>query len=352
MPSMTRRRFVATAAFGAVGLATGIGGWRAGQPGGGRLVIVGGGPAGVSAALAARSVDPRADILLLERDPTRLTRPEGPAPRFQPPAVANAFARLRHAGVQVALDEIDAVDWTNRRLTGFSGRRFAFDRIVLAPGVAPRAEEIDGLDTVARHHWPAAWGNAREARRLQAQLAALPDGGHVVIRLPDGPISHPVGPYHRVVEIAGFLARGKAGAHLSVLDAAADSEARRAFAAHVRSAPASDPIHGVDWRFGAGEGRVLAIDSKRGVLTTPAGSLRADVVNFIVAQRAGEIARRAGLVDVSGWCPCGPDGRSNIVPDAVVVGDAAASARRTASAARAAGTRAALSLTGAVVSPT
>ncbi|MEL6980501.1 MAG: sulfide dehydrogenase, partial [Pseudomonadota bacterium] len=100
----------------------------------------------------------------------------------------------------------------------------------------------------------------------------------------------------------------------------------------------------VEWRRAGRGGRVLAIDAPSGVIETEAGLIRADVVNFIPAQSAGAIAWEAGLVDSSGWCPCALGGRSIIRPQALIAGDAARRADRTAAAAAAAGRRAAETL--------
>lgn len=340
MREVTRRGFLGAAALGGVGLAAGLGLSRRGDGRAimSRVLVIGGGPAGEMAALSVRAAAPGAEVLLIERDPTRLAPRRRAATRFERPEALAGLARLRAAGVAVALDEIVDVDWRAGAAEGFSGRRFAFDRILLAPGVGARMESVAGYDARARHLWPAAWGDRREARRLRAQLAAAPENARVVVRAPDGAISDPTGPYRRAVEIARLLARAKPQARLLVLDAAAASPARRAFA---EADLAPGLAARIEWRGGGEGGRVLAIDAARGLLETEAGPVRADVVNFIPAQSAGEIAWRAGLVDGSGWCPCGSDGRSLLRPEAVVAGDAAKRADRTAAAAASAGARAA-----------
>ncbi|MFQ6774527.1 FAD-dependent oxidoreductase [Cereibacter sphaeroides] len=323
MQSLSRRCFTlglaAAASLAAGGAAFAL---RPGE----RVLVVGGGPAGAEAALALRAAHPRASVLLVERDPTRLAREpdEAGLAGFLRPRAEAGLAALKAAGVALALDEVVSIDWAAGRAVLFSGRDLAFDRLLLAPGTAPRDEAIPGLDAVARHAWPAAWGNPREARRLLAGLQALPERGHVVLRLPEGKAAHPAAALARALALAGHVAR-RPGARLTVLDGSEGVDLARAFADR---APAEAAAR-VEWVSAAQGGRVRAVDAQRGLIETEAGPVRADVVNFVPALRAGAIAAAAGLADASGWCPCDAEGRSVLRREALVLGDARKSAPRT-----------------------
>ncbi|MEO0810580.1 MAG: FAD-dependent oxidoreductase [Pseudomonadota bacterium] len=303
-----------------------------------RIIVVGGGPAGVAAVLAARRADSRVRLILVERDPGRLKPQLKDRHEFLRPSLDGAMELLGRADVDVALDDIEAIDWASKTAHALSGRAFVFDEIVLAPGTAVQDEGISGLDAQARHRWPAAWGSRREARRLAAQLAGMPEDGHVVVRLPAGEVSHQQGLAHRAIRIAQYLNARKTAARLTVLDATDGLEAADVFA----SAAARGGFGGrVRWIGGEERARVLAVDAAAGTIETPAGTLKADVVNFITPQQAGPIAHASGLVDQSGWCPCGADQRSLINPAAFVVGDANRFARRSIDGAMQSGAKAA-----------
>jgi len=322
MHTLNRRRFVKTLLVGAA--ATGACGWAAtGARAATQVVIVGGGPAGASAALALRQSDPKASVLLVERDPRRLGRAEAVA--FDRPAAGPDLDMLRHGGVEVVLDDVVDLDWRAARLDLFSGRNLAFDRLLMAPGTTAMAEAIPGLDNVARHRWPAAWGSAREARRLRAQLAALPETGHVVLRLP-AVLSHPEAALDRAVQLAALLDRTRPQGQLTVLDGTSGTDLGARFDGRLA---AQGLRVAADWRTAAAGGTVLGVDAQSGALETAAGRLRADVVNFVTLQGAGRIARTAGLVDASDWCPTDAEGRSTQRPETVILGDARKSATRT-----------------------
>ncbi len=324
MKQLTRRRLVQGLFAGAatIGAADFISPARLTKE---RVLVVGGGPAGAAAALTLRAARPNASVLLVERDPARLAG-TGPRPKpFAMPAAAPDLKALRRAGIGVALDEVVAVDWTNARLALFSGRALAFDTVLFAPGTAPLDEEIPGLDRVARHLWPAAWGSTREARRLTAALSTLPDTGDLVLRLP-GTVSHPRAAVARALDLATHLARHRPNARLTVLDGSAGPQLADSFAQ--QAARAGLPS-GTVWRVAAKGGTIRAVDARQGLLETNAGLIRADVVNFVAPHGAGRIARAAGLVDASGWCPCDPLARSTVHPQALIVGDARKQALRT-----------------------
>jgi len=318
MPTLTRRRFAATLLAGtaAAGYAASL---RGRAP---LLLVLGGGTAGAAAALALAQARPDASVVLVERDPTQLAGRAQAA--FTTPGAGVALHQLRAAGVEVVLDEVTEIDWRAARLALFSGRSLAFDGLMLAPGTAPVLEDIPGLDPAARHRWPSAWGSDREAARLSAALGALPDRGHVVLRLP-AEISHAEAALARALELATWIDRHRPAARLSVLDASdagLDAIYRESAAARGLRVP-------VDWRSATTGGNVLGIDAPAGRLETSGGRIEADVVNFVTPMSAGHIARTGGLADASGWCPCDAAGRSSLREGAVILGDARKEAVRT-----------------------
>ncbi|WP_172328999.1 FAD-dependent oxidoreductase [Mangrovicoccus sp. HB161399] len=330
MTPVTRRRFLMQTGSAAAALAAG--GIAARRADAARILVLGAGPAGIAAAQALRAADPRLSVTLVERDPARLARSPRPAGPFLPPAPTVDAADLAAQEIGLLVDDVAGVDWQAGRLELFSGRREAFDRLVMAPGTAPAEERIEGHGARARHAWPAAWGSAAEARRLAAQIAAMPDGGRLVLRLPAVLAHDPALVAARAASLAAMLARQHPAANLTVLDATLDGTVRQSFAVR-----AGDALAGrTDWR-GSGEGgTVLWTDADAGEIGTSAGTLHADVVNFLPALGAGTAARLAGLADASLWCPVDAAGRSALREGAVVIGDARKGVLRgTASAAEA-----------------
>ncbi|MDX8355422.1 FAD-dependent oxidoreductase [Cognatiyoonia sp. IB215182] len=297
--TQSRRRFLLGAAAGAAILS--LPSQKA------QAVVLGAGPAGAHAALSLARAQPGLSVVLVERDPTRFNPVPDHQARFLRVNTMIAYGTLQEAGVEIVLDEAVGIDWSARGIKLFSGRVLAFDRLYLAPGAEAVPEDIAGLDARARHMWPAAWGSPREAHRLQTQIARLPEDGHVVLRLPKD-LSHPAVAHDRAVWLAGNCKR------LTVLDGGRHVQLRDAFHALL-------PTNKIDWYMAGEGGQVLSVNAEAGRIETDAGLLTARVVNFVPQQGAGRIARSAGLVDETGWCPVDARGRSTRRPGVTVLGD-------------------------------
>ncbi len=316
--SQTRRRFLLGAAAGAAALSL--------RPKAAQALVLGGGPAGASAALLLARQSPHLEVTLVERDPARFRASSQAPAHFQRVNAPVTPGALTAAGVSIVLDEALGIDWRAGSMELFSGRRLGFDRIYLAPGSEALPEGVAGYDARARHLWPAAWGNLREAQRLRAQMAALPRKSHVVLRLPRE-ISHPKVALERALWLAGT------GARLTVLDGGHHIALRD-------QTRAALPGRRIDWHHAGEGGIVTEVDVTRGRIETDRGAILTDAVNFVPLQGAGRIARAAGLVDASGWCPVDERARSRLRPEATILGDGQADARRVSDAAIHGATRA------------
>lgn len=330
MTMLTRRHFLAAgaglAAAGTLGATAFF--VRRARP---RVLVIGGGPGGVATARAVKGAMPDARVLVVERDPGRLVRRAAPdliSGRREPAD----FERLAGEGIDIALDDIRAIDWSAGHAKALSGRAFAFDRVVLAPGIAMRDEGIAGYDREAADLLPHGWTDRAGVEALAADIRAMEGGGTVVIRIPPGRMRYPVGPYRRAGEIARYLEREKPQGRVVILDQSAP---------HPRKAPllaALATAHGDRVRYVPGEafGAMQRIDVANRTLIGTRRHLAGDVINFIPAQEAGRIARVTGLAASDGWCPVDAGtGRSPRQPAAYLVGeDGAEGAARIAHAAR------------------
>ncbi|MGB0670687.1 MAG: hypothetical protein ACPGNT_04270 [Rhodospirillales bacterium] len=281
---MGRRAFLGFAT-GAAGLAAVA---RIPTLSGDRVVIVGGGVAGLATARQIKASAPRSSVVLLDRYPGR------------------EAARLVEEGITVhAVDAVD-VDWGRRRLHGWNGEVHDFDRLVVAPGVAFRTDAIDGYSGRAMDAMPAFWSGRSDEDRFMAWLTAVRTGGTIVIAAPPRPHRFMTGPYLRANRAAHWLAVNNPRAKVILVDAN------------------PSPLLALD-----GVERVVAdvtgVDAGNRRLVTTAGALTGDLVNLIPAQWSGPFAQRAGLTDAAGWCPVDDATCRSLSRDgAWVVGDATA----------------------------
>jgi sulfide dehydrogenase [flavocytochrome c] flavoprotein subunit len=288
-----------------------------------KIVVVGGGFAGATAARFLRRANPSLDVTLVEPNASFVACPfsnevlvglrDLDAQRF-------GYDAVRADGVAVATQAATAIDASLRRVTLADGTVLPYDRLVLAPGIDIAWNALPGYDEAASQRMPHAWKAGEQTLLLRRQLEAMKDGGLVVISAPANPFRCPPGPYERASLIAWYLKTKKPRSKLIVLDAKDQFSKQRLFTAAWK-----DLYPGLlEWVPLSQGGKVNSVDPAANTLVTDFATHKADVANVIPPQRAGRIAEIAGVSDRTGWCPVDPvTFESRLQPNIHVIGDAA-----------------------------
>lgn len=287
----------------------------------GRVVVVGGGFGGATAARYMRLWGGNVDVTLVERNAQFISCPISNlvlGGHRQMDEITLGYDGLKAAGVKVVQAEVTAIDAAAKKLRLAGGGELAYDRLIVSPGVDFMFEQVGGLaaalDAGTVTH---AWKAGPQTAALRNQLVAMADGGVVAVTIPKAPYRCPPGPYERACMIASYLRAAKPKSKLLVLDANPEIQSKkalfeRAFKQHY------DGL--VEYRPNAElkevAGRLAKLEFE---------DVKADVLNVIPPQRAGDIARSAGLVNINGrwagvnWLSM----ESTAVPGVHVLGDAA-----------------------------
>ncbi|MFT0861842.1 FCSD flavin-binding domain-containing protein [Ancylobacter sp. G4_0304] len=288
-----------------------------------RVVVIGGGFAGASAARALKREDPRLAVTLVE-----------PNPRYTACPLSNAviaglrdmkrqhfgYAAIAAEGIVHVPQAATRVEPERREVVLADGVRLTFDRLIVAPGIDLRFDALPGYGKATADLMPHAWKAGEQTRLLRRQLEAMEDGGLVVISAPANPFRCPPGPYERASLIANYLQRHKPRSKILILDRKDAFSKQRLFEA---GWAALYPGR-IEWVGESLGGGVTEVDAATRTLRTEFGEHRAAVANVIPPQRAGAIAAIAGVADATGWCPIDPvTFESRLVPDIHVIGDAA-----------------------------
>lgn len=288
-----------------------------------RVVIVGGGFAGATAARHLARWAPQVRITLVTGSDTYYSCPFSNLVVVGQRSLGSLeVSRRGLRGEPFAVLPVAAhsFDPERRRLQLANGRSLDYDRLILAPGIDMHFDAIEGhhadaVDTFP-HAWQAGAGTATLARRLQA----VRDGGLVVLSVPPGPYRCPPGPYERASLMAWWLARHRPRAKLLILDSNSHFTKEALFKAHWRDAHADR----IEWIGRDDDGVLRRVDTKRGSLHTDFEAWQPDLACVIPPQRAAAIARHAGLDAGRGWCEVRPQNFASVVhPDVHVIGDAA-----------------------------
>lgn len=321
MPGITRRQFLrAAGAAGALSLA----GCASSPPKSAkaRVVVIGGGFGGATAAKYLKLFDPSLDVTLIEKRKNCLSCPgsnEVLAGWHDLDWLRYSLEglQIRH-GVNLVRAKVVEIDPQKRIVELKDGTEIPYDRLVLSPGVAMRYDIIEGYDRKASKLIPHAWSVGKQTTLLLNQLRAMNNGGVALITAPASPYRCPPGPYERASLIAHYLKQHKPRSKVIILDAKTQFPKQALFLQGWQ-----DLYPGmVEWVSSAREGQIDHIDAKKRIVVTEFNSHRADVLNVIPPQRAGWLARKTELADHSGWCPVDPHSfESTLVPNIHVLGD-------------------------------
>ncbi len=290
-----------------------------------RLVVIGGGFGGASAANFARRRFPWMTVTLVEPRTSFVTCPYGNlvlAGVRQIGQITHSYDGLRARGVTVIHDMAAGIDAAARQVRLAGGQTLAYDRLILSPGIALRWGALEGYDEAASATMPHAWvpGDGSQTLLLRRQLEAMEDGGVVGLAIPANPFRCPPGPYERISMIASYLKRAKPRSKILALDA------KEAFSKQGLFQDAWNALYPgmIEWVPSNRDGKVVRVDAREKVLESEFGEKhRVAVANVIPPQSAARIAIEAGLADQSGWVPVNPvTFESRAAPGIHVIGDA------------------------------
>ncbi len=294
--------------------------------GAGKVVIVGGGAGGATVAHYVKKDAPSLDVTLIEANSTYSSSffsnlYIGGFRSLE--SLSHGYAGLRKIGVKVVHDYASDVDTTKKTVKTRSGKTYAYDRLVLSPGIDIKYESVPGYSRAAASLMPHAYNtDAAQKRLLKRQLEAMKDGGTVAMVMPNNPFRCPPGPYERAAMIAHYLKSKKPKSKLVVFDP------KKAFSKQPVFVEAYDKYYKgileLNLTTDIDDFAVTSVDTKTREIVTKAGKkVKADVANVIPQQRAGEIAVKAGCTE-GDWCPINPENfTSKKVKDVFVLGDAA-----------------------------
>ncbi|WP_137889063.1 FAD-dependent oxidoreductase [Pseudomonas sp. 2FE] len=260
---------------------------------GARVVVIGGGFAGATAAkylrllggnISVTLVDPAAAhiscigsnlVLTGESALSSLTRP---------------LATLRDKfGVQLVSGRAVRVDPGLHRVHLASGATLDYEHVIIAPGID--FERVPGLNFNVMPH---AWIAGAQTTLLKNQLNAMPNGGTFVITIPKTPFRAHTGPYERATVVADFFLRTKPASKILILDANPDIAAmRRTFSTAFTGIYRNIVQYLPNVTVNSADAANMSLNITRGGVTS---IVRGSVINVIPPQRAGRLLFDSGLV--------------------------------------------------------
>ncbi|MCR8726197.1 NAD(P)/FAD-dependent oxidoreductase [Frigidibacter sp. ROC022] len=315
----TRRRFLGSAA--ALGAALAAPSLAQGTP---RVVVVGGGAGGATAALhLARQAAGALDVTLVEPNPIYTTcffsnHYIGGLRSLD--SLQHGYGGLAAAGVTLVPDRAIGVDRLARTVTLAGGAVLPYDRLVLSPGIDFVPDSVPGWSPAMAEIMPNGYRAGPEITLLKAQIESMREGGTFCIVTPPDPYRCPPGPYERISMIAHVLKQRNPTARILILDPKPKYSKQALFEEGWQN-----HYTGMIERIGPDMGGdLIEVRPQTMEVVIDGEAEPVDVCNVIPAQVAGRIVAEAGLTDDSGWAPVRPEDMTSRLDDSVhVLGDAA-----------------------------
>lgn len=258
-----------------------------------RVVIIGGGWGGLSAAYTLRLNAPELDIVLIDREPALRS-----LPLSNPWLVGRTAERLarvdlatlaRTLGYRFVPAEVLEIDRDQRQIQTTQGC-MGYDWLILATGTSYDYTPWFGNDTRAadhaRTHYPAGFV-ASELDLLKHKLEDF-RGGDLVMTIPPPPYRCPPAPYERAILIAWMLKTRNIPGKLTVIDAGAGiSRFTHLFADRYPDQIVHRP-----------HTSIRSVNPFTRTLTTQDGEMRFDHAILLPPMRANTLVAKAGLLGV------------------------------------------------------
>ena len=302
---MKRRSFVkGSLALGSLGTLSLVGCAINDAPASAKVVVIGGGYGGATAAKYVRMLSNyQIDVVLVEPNTNFISCPISNLVIGGSKSMADittSYDKLstKH-GVKVVKDYVTAVDASKKTVTLSNGGNIRYDKLIMSPGIELMFGTIEGLQAAnASGQILQAWKAGPETAALRKQLEEMPDGGVFAISIPEAPYRCPPGPYERASQVAHYFKKSKPKSKVLILDANQDVTSKgplfkKFWADNYKGILEYMPQH-----------KVMAVDAKTNTLKFDVqNDVKANVLNVLPAMRAGSIAVQSGLANVnSRWC--------------------------------------------------
>jgi len=292
-----------------------------------RVVVIGGGFGGATAAKYIRQWAPEIEVVLVEREAAFVSCPLsnlvlGGTEKIENLTTGYDALQKKH-GVRVVRDEAIAIDAAKKEVRLARGDTLKYDRLIVSPGVDFQFDQVPGLQSAeAQSQVLHAWKAGPQTVALRQQLEALPDGGVYALHIPKAPYRCPPGPYERAAQVAFYFKQHKPRSKVLVLDANPDITSKKAlflkawnelYPGIVEYKPNSE---------------IVRVDAAKRTVELQFETVRAGVLNVVPPQQAGRIAQTAGLITANNkWCGVNfQTFESTVAPGIHVLGDATLSA--------------------------
>jgi sulfide dehydrogenase [flavocytochrome c] flavoprotein subunit len=254
-----------------------------------KLVVIGGGIGGSTVIHSLLEAGAPFEITLIEPNRKISTGPMSNlvAAGFRDlSSITFDHAIFMKKGVSLVHDQVTAVDLVKKTVRT-SARNFAYDYLVLTPGIDFYWGSIQGFGENIASEFPNGWRPGPETSLIFEKLKALKPGGVVAMTSPPNPYRCPPGPYERASLLAAYLKKANPKAKILILDSKDSFPKQPLFEeAWKKHYPGM-----IEWVSKTKGGEIVELDKSNGALISSGKEkYKADFIQIIPAQKAKALA--------------------------------------------------------------
>jgi len=256
-----------------------------------KVVVIGGGYGGITAAKYIKKQNPSVSVLLIEKNDFFVSCPMSNhylADLMEFGQLCFPYNNLwiKH-GIDFIKDEVVAIE-IDKKIVRTVKDKIQYDFLILSPGIDYDIEDKPYYQK-AIERYPVAFKPGSEHLYLKRLLDEFEEGD-IVITVPPYPYRCPPAPYERAALIANYIKRNKLKAHLYFID----SNERPVINADGFMSAYYDLykdlatyVTGTD---------IKDIDLEKKIVKTTSGDFKFDFANFIPPMKASKLMEKSGLL--------------------------------------------------------
>ncbi|HHJ20723.1 MAG TPA: flavocytochrome c sulfide dehydrogenase flavin-binding protein [Gammaproteobacteria bacterium] len=235
---------------------------------------------------------------------------------------------MKRYNFKMVADKVNDIDFKAKTVKVAGGSSIKYDTLVVSPGPDFVFDDIEGYsEELASTKILHAWKAGKQTTMLRDQIAAMPDGGTLVIAPPGMPFRCPPAPYERASFVAEHMKKQGRKGKIILLDNNIGFIFQNQYQHYWKKNFGYGTDNAmIEWVPGPG-GAVKKVDAKKMTVTTKAGeTIKADVINIIPTNRANSLTIKTGLVEGKdkNWVEVNHHDMTSLVqPDVYVIGDTA-----------------------------
>lgn len=269
----------------------------------GRVIVIGAGYGGATAAKYLRMWGEGAiEVFVIDSNPAFVSCPLsnlvlGGSRKIEDLTVG--YTGLRERGIQVINDTVTAINVDKKTISLNKIQDLSWDRLIVSPGIEFMFDQVGSLkDAAVQQRVLHAWRAGPQTVALRKQLEDMRDGGVYVLSIPLAPYRCPPGPYERACQVAHYFKTAKPRSKVIILDANPDLVSKPG----LFRAQFNGQYKGIIEYRNNSEVKDVNVATMSAIMDV-GGDVRADVLNVLPPQRAANIAQQAGLITANNrWC--------------------------------------------------